>query len=201
MSASCPTTCAPRLAHARDAARAEAAVGGRSRRDPRGARRPRRRARARRLAHRAGRRGRADRAREAADAAHRRGRRPHPPRPLAQRPGADRDATVSARCDRRAARRGASRVAEALDELARASRTPRCPATRTCSRPCPARCRCGPAASPPRSATMPQGLDARAAPRRPQPARFGRRLRHAGTADRPRGHRGRASASRAAATR
>ena len=110
--------------------------------------------------------------------ADRRGGRAPAPRPLAQRPGARRAAAVPAR-RRRGARRRRRGVAAALDGTGRrAGRASRCPATRTCSRPCRARSRSGPAASRPSSPTTPTPAPCAPAHRQ-EPARLRRGLRHA----------------------
>ena len=146
------------IAHARMLEKQKLLARCRLQGDLRGSRGVGRRARGRRVVDRARRRGRAQRARAAAHGAHRRGRRPSAPRPLAQRSGARRVAALSARCDRGARDRkptASSRRSSALPSSK--ARSP-CPATRTCSRRCRARSRCGPAASAQSSPTIAPAL-------------------------------------------
>ena len=176
------------IAHAEMLHDARPARRRRPRGDPRRAARDRRGARARRVDRDARPRGRPDRAR---DAAHARigaaGARLHAGRSRNDQVLVGAAALPARR--RRVARRRTRAASPRRSRRWPSSRaTSCCPATRTCSRRCRARSRCGRAASPPRSRDDVDGL--RHAHRRitEEPARLGRRLRHAEPADRSRRH-------------
>ncbi len=138
----------------------------------------RRRACARTMAHHARARGLPNGDREPADGAHRRGRRAPACRPLAQRSSAGCAAPVLARRRRNPCTPARSRWPERSTRWRCATAPSHCPATPTCSRPCRARSRCGPRASPPKSATMRRACSTRSGARQ-EPAWVRCGIRHA----------------------